>query len=412
MTRPTLKRMAVAAILATTTTATTSIYDDRNTEPQELVSSDIHNQNDKPRDIDEQHSIQTAADNRKRKHRQPLSIRRIDEEISTLSNTIQESASLLQHTQPKTTLIGQSYKIPPSQSQSSNEKVVVKGTVSTNDERMLGKIGNRAGLLAKRRNNNSGSNSGSNSGNNSNGNNNKNRTVGNGKKAGSNQNRNQGGSQSSGNNNKNGNNNNKNSNNRNRTNPNKKQRTQLPGQVRPGRQKKPGFRNRGGKLGLGLGGRRRGPRLFHDTSTHRWGDSGGRWSGGTRWYSKSSKSKGGKKWNSSWSIDDCWDTSSSWDLPSWPRPGDWERSYSIDWSPPSWGDDDWKPGWDDDDWKPGWKPKPPSWSGGWQWVDDWNGGGNWGGGGWWGKIEESLFPTESPELFPTLSPTLAPTLSP
>ena len=383
--------MAVAAILATTTTATASIYDDRHTEPQELISSDI-NQNDKSQEIDEQ-STQTAADNRKRKHRQPLSIRRIDEEISTQSN-IQESASPLQHTQPQT-LIGQSYKIPPSQS--NNEKVVVKGTVSTNDERILGKIGNRAGLLAKRRNNNNNNN------NSSGNNNNKNRTVGNGKKAGSNQNRNQG-TQSSGNNN-----NNKNGN---RTNPNKKQRTQLPGQVRPGRQKKPGFRNRGGKLGLG---RRRGPRLFHDTSTHRWGTSGDtRWSGGTRWYSKSSKSKGGKKYSSSWSIDDCWDTSTSWDLPSWPRPGDWERSYSIDWHPPpSWGDDDWKPGWnDDDDWKPGWKPKPPSWSGGWQWVDDWNS--NWGGGGgWWGKIEEeSLFPTESPELFPTLSPTLAPTLSP
>ena len=394
MTRPTLKRMAVAAILATTTTTTTttaSIYDDRNTEPQELVSSNI-NQNDKPREIDEQ-SIQTAADNRKRKHRQPLSTRRIDEEISTLSNTIPESTSLLQHTQLKTTLIGQSYKIPPSQS--NNEKVVVKGTVSTNEERLLGKIGNRAGLLAKRRNNNNNNNS---SGNSNSNNSNKNRTVGNGKKAGSNQNRNQGTQQSSGNNtNKN---NNKNGNRNSRT--NKKQRTQLPGQVRPGRQKKPGFRNRGGKLGGG----RRGPRLFHDTSTHRWGSSGDstRWSGGTRWYSKSSKSKGGKKWGSSWSIDDC-----SWDTPSWDvKPGDWERSYSIDWQPPSWGDDDWN----DDDWKPGWKPKPPSWSGGWEWVDDWNGGGNWGGG-WWGKIEEeSLFPTESPELFPTLSPTLAPTLSP
>jgi len=397
MTRPTLKRMAVAAILATTTTTTASIYDDRNIEPHDLVSSDI-NQNDKPQQIDEQHSI-IAADNRKRKQRQQLSIRRIDEEISTLSNTVPESASPLQpqSTQPQT-LIGQSYKIPPPRS--NNEKVVVKGTVSTNDERMLGKIGNRAGLLAKRRNNNNNS-----SGNNSN----KNRTVGNGKKAGSNQNRNQGGTQSSGsntnkNNNKNGN----------RNNPNKKQRSQLPGQVRPGqvrpgRQKKPGFRNRGGKLGGG----RRGPRLFHDTSTHRWGSSGDtRWSGGTRWYSKSSKSKGGKKWGSSWSIDDCsWDT--SWDLPSWPKPGDWERSYSIDWHPPSWGDDDWNDDWNDD-WKPGWKPKPPSWSGGWEWVDDWNGGGNnWGGGGWWGKIEEeSLFPTESPELFPTLSPTLAPTLSP
>jgi len=377
--------MAVAAILATTTTtATVSIYNNRDTEPQELVSSDI-NQIDKPREIEEQ-SIQTAADNRKRKQRQQLSIRRIDEEISTLSNTIPESASLLQQQQPQT-LIGQSYKIPPS-SQSNNEKVVVKGTVSTNDERMLGKIGNRAGLLAKRRNNNNNNNG---SGNN---NTNKNRTVGNGKKAGSNQNRNQGGTQSS------GNNNNKNANNRNRT--NKKQRTQLPGQVRPGRQKKPGFRNRGGKLGGG----RRGPRLFHDTSTHRWGSSDNhRWSGGTRWYSKSSKSKGGKKWGSSWSIDDCWDSSSSWD---YVKPADWERSYSIDWQPPSWGDDDWN----DDDWKPGWKPKPPSWSGGWEWVDDWNGGGNWGGG-WWGKIEEeSLFPTESPELFPTLSPTLAPTLSP
>jgi len=373
--------MAVAAILATTTTTTASIYD-RDTEHQELVSSDIHNQNDKPQEMDE-HSI-TVADNRKRKHPQQLSIRRIDGEVSTLSNTVQESASRLQHTQPHTTLIGQSYKIPPPQSQSSNKKVVVKGAVAFDEHRQLGKIGNRAGLLAKRRNNNNNS-----SGNNSN----KNRTVGNGKKAGSNQNRNQG-TQSS------GNNNNKNANNRNRT--NKKQRTQLPGQVRPGRQKKPGFINRGGKLGGG----RRGPRLFHDTSTHRWGSSGDtRWSGGTRWYSKSSKSKGGKKWGSSWSIDDCWDSSSSWD---YVKPADWERSYSIDWQPPSWGDDDWN----DDDWKPGWKPKPPSWSGGWEWVDDWNGGGNWGGG-WWGKIEEeSLFPTESPELFPTLSPTLAPTLSP
>ena len=397
MTRPTLKRMAVAAILATTTT-TASIYDDRNTEPQELVSSDIHNQNDKSQEIDDEQNLQTAADNRKRKHRQPLSIRRIDGEITTLSNSVQESASLLQpqNTQIKTTLIGQSYKIPPPSSSHQSKAIVVKGTISA-DERNLGKIGNRAGLLAKRRKNNN-----NDSGNNNGNNNNKNRTIGNGKKAGSNQNRNQGGTQSSGNNNKNGNNKNGN-----RTNPNKKQRTQLPGQVRPGRQKKPGFRNRGGKLGGG----RRGPRLFHDTSTHRWGSSdNNRWSGGTRWYSKSSKSKGGKKWGSSWSIDDCWDTS-SWDLPSWrPKPGDWERSYSIDWHPPSWGDDDWKPGWDDDDWKPGWKPKPPSWSGGWEWVDDWNS--NWGGG-WWGKIEEeSLFPTESPELFPTLSPTLAPTLSP
>ena len=387
MTRPTLKRMAVAAILATTTTTTAaSIYDDRNTEPQELVSSDIHNQNDKPREIDDEQSIQTAADNRKRKQRQPLSIRRIDEEISTLSNGIPESASLLQQ-QPQTTLIRQSYKIPPSSSHQS-KAIVVKGTVSANDdERMLGKIGNRAGLLAKRRNNNNNNSSGSN--NNGNNSNNKNR-IGNGKKAGSNQtNRNQGTQ----------NNNNKNGNNRNRT--NKIQRTQLPGQ---GRQKKPGFRNRGGKLGGG--GLGRGPRLFHDTSTHRWGSSGDstRWSGGTRYYSKSSKSKGGKKWSSSWSIDDC-----SWD---YVKPDDWERSYSIDWQPPpSWGDDD---DWNTDDWQPGWKPKPPSWSGGWEWVDDWNGGGNnWGGGGWWDKIEEeSLFPTESPELFPTLSPTLAPTLSP
>ena len=123
--------MAVAAILVTTKTATASIHSDRNTEPQELVSSNI-NQNDKPREIDEQ-SIQTAADNRKRRHRQPLSTRRIDGEISTLSNSVQESASLLQ---PQT-LIGQSYKIPPSQShsQSQYDKAIVKGTVSTNDER-------------------------------------------------------------------------------------------------------------------------------------------------------------------------------------------------------------------------------------------------------------------------------------
>ena len=460
MTRPTLKRMAVVAILATTATTaslTSDIqqqindgedHDSNELSPSSTVHQHQHEAHHESLVHPDEHDIPTtdlsankaAYEGRKKnkRSRQPLIIRRLDEEIS--EDTTSSVVPMLhthheQHT-PQTPQPIRSEQhtsqvrnavdaVHPSADQaltdnivSTDNRSIQKGaTIST--ERNLAKQGNRAGLLARRGGknkpiivniNNGGTSSNSGSRNNANGgdDNSSSDNGGGGKQRNRNSANKQGQPQNT------NRNNNSNSNN---DNGGKKR-----GGIRPGGRYKQSQNNNLKRNG------RFGGRLFHKRTRTQAYINANRWNNnwGTRWQSKSSKRGKTKssKWNNSWDIDDdCWESSSrDW---GW-KPPAWDDDWDTGWKPPAWDDewdtgwkpkwdDDWKPPpkWDDDWWKPswgggggGWKPnKPPNWGGGGKWNDDWNGGG-------WGK-EESNDPTLRPTQFvPTLEPTLSPTLSP